>query len=49
MINFDEVTEENTQEHNPHWPQVSDHPHKILTADRFGSGKMNALLNLINN
>ena len=25
MINFDEATEENTQEHNPNWLQIPRH------------------------
>ena len=48
MINFDEVTGENTKEHNPRWPQTPGHPYRILTAGGSGSGKTNALLNLIN-
>ena len=28
MINVDEVTEENIQEHNPRWPQIPDHPYR---------------------
>ena len=30
MINFDDVTKENIKEHNPNWPQISDHPYRIL-------------------
>ena len=30
MINFDDFTKENIQEHNPNWPQVPDHPYRIL-------------------
>lgn len=26
MINFDDVTGENTITHNPNWPQISDRP-----------------------
>ena len=26
MINFDDVTGENTKDHNPNWPQISDNP-----------------------
>ena len=43
MINFDEYTNENKIEHNP------DHPCRILIIGDSGSGKTNALLNLINN
>ena len=38
----------NRQEHNPHWLQIPDHPHRILIVRGSGSAKTNALLNLIN-
>ena len=48
MINFDEVTGENTQKHNLHWLQILDHPYRILTADgSVSEKKTNALHNLI--
>ena len=47
MINFDEVTTENTQKDNPHWPRIPDHPYRILTVGGSGSGKTNSLLSLI--
>ena len=46
MINFVNYTNENKTEHNPRWPYILDHPYRILI---IGSGKTNALLNLINN
>ena len=49
MINFDNYTNENKIEHNPKWPYIPDHLYRILTAGSSGSGKTNALLNLINN
>ena len=49
MINFDEYTNENIIEHNPKWPSIPDHPYRILIIGGSGSGKTNALLNLINN
>ena len=49
MINFDGYTNENIIEHNSKWPYIPDHPYKILIIDGSGSGKTNALLNLINN
>ena len=49
MINFDDYTNENKIEHNSKWPHVLDHPYRILTVGGSGSGKTNALLNLINN
>ena len=30
MINFDDVTKENIKEHILDWPQISDHPCRIL-------------------
>ena len=47
MINFDEYINENKIERNSKWPYISDHPYRILIYS--GSGKTNALLNLINN
>ena len=49
MINFDDYTNENKTERNPKWPYIPDHPYRILVIGGFGSGKPNALLNLINN
>ena len=49
MINFDDYTNENKEEHNPKWPYIPDHPYQILIVGGSGSGKTNALLNLIKN
>ena len=49
MINFDDYTDENKTEHNLKWPYIPDHPYRILIIRGSGSGKTNALLNLINN
>ena len=49
MINFDDYTHENKIEHKLNWPYIPDHPYRILIVDGSGSGKTNALLNLINN
>ena len=49
MINFDDYTNENIIEHNAKWPYIPDHPYRILIIGGSGSGKTNALLNLINN
>ena len=35
--------------HNSNWPYIPDHPYRILIIAGWGSGKTNALLNLINN
>ena len=49
MINFDEYTNENKIEHNSKWLYIPDHPYRILIIGGSGSGKTNALLNLLNN
>ena len=49
MINFDDYTDENKKEHNLKWPYIPDHPYRILIIGGSGSGKTNALLNLIDN
>ena len=48
MINFDDVVKENIKEHNPNWPQIPDHPYRILIVGDSGSGKTNSLFDLIN-
>ena len=48
MINLDSITNENNKEHNEKWPYIPDHPYRILIIGGSGSGKTNALLNLIN-
>ena len=48
MINFDSYANENKTEHNLKWPYIPDHPYKIIIGGS-GSGKTNALLNLVNN
>ena len=49
MINFDDYTNENKAKHNLKWSYILDHPYRILIIGSSGSGKTNALLNLINN
>ena len=49
MINFDDYTNKNKTEHTPKWPHIPHHPYRILILRGSGSGKINALLNLINN
>ena len=46
MINFSEVTGQNTQEHNSYLPQIPDHSCRILVAGDSGLGKTNPLPNL---
>ena len=47
MINFDDVVKEKIKEHNPNWPQIPDHPYRILITGGSGSGKTNSLFSLI--
>ena len=49
MNNFDDYTNENKTQHNLKWSYILDHPYRVLIVGGFGSGKTNALLNLINN
>ena len=49
MINFDDYANENKTKHNKNWPYIPDHLYRILMIGGSGSGKTNALLNLINN
>ena len=49
MINFDDYTNENKTKHNKNWPHTPDHPYRILIIGSSGSGKTNALLNLLEN
>ena len=48
MINLDSITNENNKKHNEKWPFIPTHPHRVLIIGGSGSGKTNALLNLIN-
>ena len=48
VINFDDVTDENIKECILNWPQIPDHPYKILITGDFGSEKTNSLFDLIN-
>ena len=49
MINFNDYRNENETGHNSHWPYIPHHTYRILIIGGSGSGKTNALLNLINN
>ena len=46
MINFDNL---NKTKLNSKWPYILDYPYRILMIEGSGSGKTNALLNLITN
>ena len=47
MFNLDAITNENNKDHNKKWPCIPDYPYRILIIGSSGSGKTNALLNLI--
>ena len=49
MINVDNYVNENNKKHNDKWPYIPDHLYRILITGGSGSGKTNALINLINN
>ena len=48
MINLDSITNENNKKLNEQWPYIPDHPYRIIIIGGSGSGKTNALINLIN-
>ena len=48
MINLDDITNENNKEPNEKLSYIPDHPYRILIIGGSGSGKANALINLIN-
>ena len=47
MINFDDV-KKNIKELNTNWPQIPDHPYRILRNGGYRSRKTPSLFNLIN-
>ena len=46
---FDDYVNENKPEHNKNWPYIPDHPYRISIIGGSESGKINVLLNLIEN
>ena len=48
MFNFGYITKEDIKKHNLKWPEIPDHPYKMIIFGGSGSGNTNALLNLIN-
>ena len=42
------VLQTKTTKNNEKWPYIPDHPYRTLIIDGSGSGKTNALINLIN-
>ena len=49
MINFDDYINENKTEHSKYWPYIPNHPNRILIIGGPRSGKINLLLDLIEN
>ena len=47
MFNVNSITNENNKKQNKKQPFIPDHPYRILIIGGSGSGKTNALLNLI--
>ena len=47
MFSIDFITKEDIKEHNPNWRQIPDHPYRIIIVGGSGSGRTNALFNLI--
>ena len=47
MFYLDDITNKSNKEHNEKQPYIPDHPYRILITGGSGSGKTNALLNLI--
>ena len=48
MINLDSITNKDNKEHNEKLPHIPDHPYRILIIGGCGSGRINTLINLIN-
>ena len=49
MFNFEYITKEEIKEQNPKWPEIPNHPCRILSIGGSWYGKTNALLDHINN
>ena len=47
MFSLENIKNEKNKEHNKKWPFIPDHPYRILIIGGSGSGKINALLNLM--
>ena len=45
MISFNDVTKQDTKEHNPNCLQIPDHPYRILIIGGSRSGDINSLFN----
>ena len=47
MFDLDDIANKNNKEHNSKWPYIPDHPYRVLITGGSGSGKTNALLDLV--
>ena len=47
MFNLDDITNEFNKKHNKKWPYIPGHLYRMLIIGGSGSGKTNALFNLI--
>ena len=45
MFSFDYITKEDIKKHNANWPQIPDHPYRILLVGGSGSWKINPQIN----
>ena len=43
MINFDDVKKEHIKKRNSNWPQIPNHPYRILIIGGSVSGKTNSI------
>ena len=48
MINFDDYANENKTEHNQKWPNIRDHPYRILIIGGSGSEKNKGIIEFNN-
>ena len=44
MIILDNIIKENIKEHDPNWPEILDHPYRILIIGDSGSGNIDSLI-----
>ena len=47
MLNFDKIIGVKTEENNRYWPEIPNFPYRLLINGGSGTGKTNALLNLL--
>ena len=43
MFNFDYITKKK-KKHNQNWPEIPDHPYRILIVGDYGSGKTKCIV-----